>query len=100
MVVRKLLLDQTLDCLVEGGNHLGQNAPLKTHSQGHARVLARDLGDTHLHAAVGGELREIILLCNLEEITVEGPLAKPAGSRVARSRRARAQKRAPALNLQ
>lgn len=56
VVVLKLLLDQIFDCLVEGGNHLGQNTPLKTHGQGDKRILAYDLSNTHLHAVVGGEL--------------------------------------------
>lgn len=104
MVVQKLLLDQIFDCLVDGGNHLRQNTPLNTHSHRDRHVLAyvfnNALANTHLHTVVGGQLHQIILLCNLEEITVEGPLAKSAGSRVAHSRRARAHNSAPALNFQ
>lgn len=99
VVVQKLLLDQIFDCLVDGGNHLRQNTPLKTQPLRQTYVLNNALGNTHLHTVVGGELHQIILLCNLEEIAVESPLAKSAGSRMAHSRRARAHKNAPGLNF-
>lgn len=44
--------------------------------------MSSSLADTHLDAVVGGKIQQIAMptqLCNSEEITVEGSLAKSAG---------------------
>lgn len=99
-VVQEAFLHQIFDRLVDGGQHLRQKHTVKNTELTPPMSFGVLWLASHLHAVVGGELRQEVLLCNLKEITVEGPLAKSAGgSGATHGRRARTHGGAPALNI-